>query len=440
MRILHVNTSTKGGAGIACLRLHEALLNSGLDSKVLALTNLNSDSFVKSFRPTQKSSAKIPQTIAQRLNDKLHRLAVELWLSKPRPPDADPARVERERRKAFIASRPKGLDWFSYPDTGLDITESDEYQWADIIHLHWVADFLDWESFFLKNTKPLVWTLHDQNPFLGGQHYAERFLGINSIGEPQPRMLSSSEIDEETRVKTRKQLAVVNASDIHVVSPSSWLYNEAKKSELLGRFTHYRIPNHFPASVFKPWDKSFCRSILGIPDERMVILFVADSIEVGRKGFPFLQRAISYLDEDSTIRPLLCSVGRQTSIASSLDRIELGHVTDERLMAMIYASADVFLIPSLEDNLPNTMIESILCGTPVIGFPSGGIVDAIGEQFENGYICDEVSAISLKNALLKFLNNPLIFNRMSIASFAASRYSGYAVTSRYSDLYRSILS
>lgn len=405
---------------------------SGVDSRVLVRSGAQTES-VRVFRQNKKVIEPRKLSLSERAAAKRDRLAQEFWLSSPKPPAPDPVKMEQERRRAFVASRPKGLDWCSYPESGIDITESEEYRWADIIHLHWVADFLDWESFFSKNTKPLVWTLHDQNPFLGVQHYAERYLGMDAQGYPLPRILTLEEKEEEEKVLVMKQRALENVGDMRIVSPSRWLHEEVKASKLLGRFAHHHIPNHFPGEVFKPLDRAFCRRVLNLPQDATIVLFVADNLGVTRKGLPFLYEASSSLRQQA----LFCAAG-----ASTGDMMEglhgLGHIRDERLMAVAYSAADVFVIPSLEDNLPNTMIESILCGTPVIGFPTGGIMDAIGEQFDNGYICDEISVAALKQALVKFLESPDVFDRGRIASEGAAKYAGDAVISRYLELYRSV--
>jgi len=437
MKILHVNTSDRGGAANACVRLHLGLLEQGMDSRLLVRSSYKGIEGSTAFTPRPKPQP-VP-TLRDKVEGKLHRLAVELRLARPRPA-IDPAiAAERERRSAFLASRPKGLDWFSYPDSGLDITDSETYRQADIIHLHWVADFLDWELFFSKNTKPVVWTLHDQNPFLGGQHYAERYLGMDGSGRPVPRQLTAAEVEEDRRIAEVKQHALANVSDLHVVAPSLWLHQEAKASKLLGRFRHYHAPNHFPAEVFRPLDRSVCRDILGLPADKLVLLFVAESTGVNRKGFAYLLQAFSQLPAHLSGDMVLCSIGRQSALDTPFEVVELGHVQDERLMAVAYAAADVFVIPSLEDNLPNTMTESILCGTPVIGFPTGGIVDVIGADKGNGLLCPGISVASLRDTLESFLLSPAQFDRFAIARDAADRYSGDAVTSQYMDVYKAAL-
>src|SRR5690606_4080266 len=117
---------------------------------------------------------------------------------------------------------------------------------ADIINLHWTAGFLDWPSFFSKIKKPVVWTLHDQNAFLGGEHYRERFYGMDEKGVPIPRSYSRSETDEENRLAQIKRECLAGASNLTVVTPSKWMFDESRKSPLLKRFQHHHIPYGLP--------------------------------------------------------------------------------------------------------------------------------------------------------------------------------------------------
>lgn len=118
--------------------------------------------------------------------------------------------------------------------------------------------------------------------------------------------------------------------------------------------------------------------------------------------------------------------------------IELGRINDEKLMAMVYSASDLFVIPSLYDNLPNTMIESLLCGTPVIGFNIGGIPDVVIDQ-KTGYLCPEISVQSLKETIEKFLINPDIFDREKIAAISKSKYASNIQAKNYIELYQKIL-
>jgi glycosyltransferase involved in cell wall biosynthesis len=424
MNILLINTFDFGGAAKACLRLQEGLLAENPNTKLLLKRKTNtSQAQTYTFIPLKPS-------LTQKIVNKTRSLATELKLINPN---------KYWREAQFLHKRQKGLEAFNFPYTDLDITKSALYQEADIINLHWVAQFLDWTTFFNRNTKPIVWTMHDQNPFLGGEHYAERFLGIDEKGYPLPRKYTDDELKEEKRLLQIKRKALKNVHSFHIVSPSHWLLESSKNSELFKSFPHHHIPYGFPTDIFKPYPKQFCREILGIPQDKIVLLFVADSIHNSRKGYIYLKKALENLSENYQDQVILCAIGSTTNLIQKNQVIEMGKIYDERLLAMTYNAANAFIIPSLEDNLPNTMIESILCGTPVIGFNVGGISDVVINQ-RTGYLCPEISVQALKETIEKFLANPFVFDRKQIAEEAKLKYDLGTQAESYMNLFNNVLS
>jgi glycosyltransferase involved in cell wall biosynthesis len=424
MKILIINTYDFGGAATACIRLHKGLLDIGVDSTLL----------LKQKTKQVNNSIVYPNKVInfrKRLLNKLIHITSRLKLFS--------LFYETDYRKLeFLNQRPSGLEYFSFLDSNYDITEIPAYKNADIIHLHWVADFLDWESFFLKNTKPLVWTLHDQNPFLGGEHYAERYLGIDSLGNPMARVKKEVELLMEQEILKRKRGLLDLVKNVSIVSPSKWILNSSNSSELFNMFTHFLIPYGIPTSIFKPLNMNFCREIIGLPKEKKIILFVADSVDNSRKGYIFLQRALELIDKKFAESIFLCTIGEKTELIDNNILIELGKIHDERLMSIVYSAADIFVIPSLEDNLPNTILESLCCGTPVIGFPTGGILDVIDEGV-NGIICNETSVSGLVRGIANFLSGNLKFDRDSISKNAIKRFALENQAKEYNSLYKRIL-
>ncbi|MGC3979004.1 MAG: glycosyltransferase [Paludibacteraceae bacterium] len=248
---------------------------------------------------------------------------------------------------------------------------------SEIIHLHWVADFLNYFDFFKNNNKPIVWTLHDMNPFTGGEHYNEVYCGIDENGNPVKRIYTKEEIDVFKNVMAMKMKALENVESLHLVVLCNWMANEVKKSKLFRQFPVTIIPNGFDTNIFKPQNKQFSRDLLGIPAGKIVLLFVADFVDKYRKGYEYLLCALKLINRNDII---LCSVGQKSNgLVKSNSHFELGVIQNERFLSVIYSAANVFIIPSIIDNLPNTVIESLLCGTPVVGFPVGGLTDIIQE-------------------------------------------------------------
>lgn len=401
MKVLLVNTYDIGGAANACLRLHQGLLESNIDSKVSICYKSKHLRQTFAFTPQQ-----VKLSFLKKIEKKIVRILKELKILKNN-------KIAPEVQ--FIKNRTFGLEMFSFPQSKLDITQIVGFQEADIINLHWVANFLDYTSFFEKNTKPVVWTLHDMNPFTGGEHYDETYLGINEFGLPTARVKSEQEIKLDAENCAIKKEALANVDNLTIVAPSEWLANEARSSELFRNKSIFCIPYGLDSEIFAPRDKNYSREILNIPTNKKMILFVADSISNNRKGFVFLKKAFEELKDDNVI---LCAIGQKNGELESLNNImELGAVYDERLMSIIYSAADVFVIPSLMDNLPNTVLESLLCGTPVIGFPVGGIPDMIQHE-QNGLLTKDISVSSLVESLNEFLKDDVIFNRDQIRTNA----------------------
>ncbi|TDE04575.1 glycosyltransferase [Flavobacterium hiemivividum] len=422
MKVLIVNTFDRGGAANSCLRLHRALLESVTDSKVLLR-----DKTKRINQTIPFNQPPVQFSLIEKIQKKIVRILKQLKILKTNTSTPE---------NKFIASRRNGLEMFSFPNSPFDITECKEYQDADIINLHWVANFLDYRTFFERNTKPVVWTLHDMNPFTGGEHYLEKYLGIDEEGFPQKRILSVEELQNSDKNQYIKKKALLNCTNLTIVAPSQWLANEAKKSELFKSREVVCIPYGLDSDIFAPRDKQYSRNLLNIPLDKKVILFVADSISNNRKGFVFLKKAFEQLEMQNVV---LCAIGNKNSELESVNNIiELGPIYDERLMSIVYSAADVFVIPSLMDNLPNTVLESLMCGTPVIGFPVGGIVDMV-QHGENGMLTKDISVKSLLESLQEFLKSDSVFDSSQIRINAVKKYDLKVQALEYKKIFETIL-
>lgn len=381
MKILHINTNSNGGAAKACTRINEALNEKNIDSDVLVLNNKNDKFKTYKMSPAEK----IFHTIY-----KIRKKAL--------------------RFSFFI----KKENLVSFPDTKIKIQQNDIYKNADIINLHWVANFLDYR-FFSQNKKPVVWTLHDLEPFSGGNHYSYKTNILNKL-----------------IFRYKKYFLLKNKVSINIVCPSRWIMEKSKNSELFGSLLHHHIPNPFNPNIFKRYNKEDTRKEFEIPNEKKVILFVSDSINDKRKGFNILIDSFNLLKDDNI---LLCSVGSNKNKLENKNYLDLGYINNEETMAKIYSMADLFVISSLEDNLPNTMIESLMCGTPVIGFEIGGIKETI-ENNVNGLLTEEISPDSLLKIIKEGINKK--FDNEKIRDNAINKYSYSVIAKKYIDLYNKI--
>ncbi len=422
MKILLVNTYDSGGAGSACLRLHSGLLQESIDSKVLLKAKQTQAPYTYKLKPILK---RISTTLKTRR--KFKGILISFGFIKKRT---------IKKKNTFIENRDKRLEFFTFPDSSFDITSSNLYEEADIINLHWVADFLDYKSFFKKNTKPVVWTIHDMNPFSGGEHYEEEYLGIDQNGYPIIRIVSEIEKKVFKKNIELKLEALNGVKNLHIVTLCKWMNKEVKKSVLFKNFPIHLIPNGIDTSVFKLIDKNYSRELLNLPLDKKIILFVADSIDNNRKGFSYLKKAFENLNNSNLV---LCAIGHINEEIQVTDGIiELGFIKDENRMCTIYNAADVFVIPSLMDNLPNTVIESLSCGTPVIGFPVGGIPDMVQDGI-NGLLAKEISVNALVETINTFLNTMDSFDRDSIRTKAVMKYDLKIQANSYIDLFENIL-
>lgn len=394
MKILHINTLSNGGAAIASIRLHKALLNQSINSNFLTLQKL-------SF--TLKNSH-------SHINNSYKRYIV-LFLFK----------LHRKIINNFnyLLNLQTGIFWS--PKTYFRIHKNQLILQTDIIHLHWITFFLDYPTFFKNNKKPIIWTLHDMQPFTGGYSYKTDF----------PFRFYAKKLENYKNIKKNTLLN----QDIHIVALCKRRLELSKNSEIFNRFPHYLIPNGINTRVFKPYNKLKIRELFKLPIEKKVILFVANQINQKIKGYSFLKEALLKLNKEKLV---LLTVGNSANFVSTIPYIRsLGEIEDESKLAQVYSAADLFVIPSIEDNLPNTVIESISCGTPVVGFDIGGIPDMIVDG-KNGFLVESIDATLLANKIEAALLKE--WDKEWIRADAVKRFDEKVQATRYIELYNKILS
>lgn len=423
-KVLHISTLDIGGAASAAIRLHKALLHLGIDSHFLTLGKSNRNIPSKHiFEPIIE-----PISLA-----KVLKKSIKVKLGWESPHDF------YHQQQSMLGNESKGMG-FSFPDTLDDITQSPIYQEADLIHLHWVAGWLDYPSFFSKNrslfgNKPIVWTLHDLNPFSGGLHYAwGTSITDSQMGREIPTPSNALQRTHNRNLQIKIQ-SLQQVERLKIVSPSHWLQKYSTESLLFSKYENYCIHNGLDVQIFKPYPLEWARGILGLEDKK-TLLFVADDIENVYKGFHILFEALKLIEAKTDFQYLVLGRDKKNILTHFQKVKHLGFVQDELLMALAYSAADVFVLPSLTDNFPNTMIESICCGTPVIAFPTGGIPEAI-QHAENGIICENCDYQLLANKLINFYEGEYIFDREKIAQESAKKFNAITQAKQYLDIYYS---
>lgn len=416
MKVVNISVANAGGgAHQAAARLHRGLHEIGLESEMLVVRKSGHDATVRTFAP--------PPGIQHRIQ----RLARRVWLG-------------REARK-FRPSA--GSEIFSTDRSIYGGRLAQQIGTVDIINLHWVANLFDYHAFFrrLSPDIPIVWTLHDMNPFTGGCHYDAGCGRFASRCGSCPQFDSSSGSDLTRIVWTRKSSAFAQLAErrLALVCPSQWLANECRRSSLLGNRPLSVIPNGLDTDTFKPIDRHAARADLGIPQDAWVILFVAQSLTNRRKGFQILLDTLGRLAGIPHVHLLTVGKGRP-QLPTDIPTIMLSATLSERHLASIYSAANVFVIPSLQDNLPNTVLESMACGTPVVAFHIGGIPDMV-RPGETGCLAPPGDSTSLAEAIMRLAEDESL--RRSLGAncriVAENEYSLNRQAVRYRELYQSLI-
>jgi len=423
MRILHLSTKDIGGAAKACLRLHKSLLELGVESRGLV----------------RDRSLEVPETYAfglprrpfsARAVRKAKRIFSEFGLCHHTP---------SEPHAKDLEGRPPGFDMFSFPDSNYDVIGHPFYREADLIHLHWVAGFVDFASFFAKIDKPVVWTLHDMNAFTGGCHYAGDCRGYRHRCADCPQLAPTKNSLAGHNLALKRRSLAASRRRPSLVAPSRWLQIEAGKSALFGDLECRLIPYGIDDSPYQPMDRAMARRVLGIPDEGPpLLLFVAEQVGNPRKGFNLLLEALA---QQSHSRGFRVAVAGDRSADCDLDPkvyTFLGRIRDERLMRVAYCAADVFVAPSIEDNLPNTVLESLACGTPVVAFRTGGMPDMVTDG-KNGILADSKNSAGLGDAIRRGVALSRERPAKHIHESATSAFNQRRQAEAYLDLYGNLL-
>jgi len=278
--------------------------------------------------------------------------------------------------------------------------------------------------------------LHDMNMFTGGCHYdadCGRFTGACSRC---PQLASAAERDLSTRIQARKRIAfaAATANRVRVVAPSRWLAAEASRSAVLGGFRTEVIPYGLDLDIYAPGDRAHSRAVLGVPPEARAVLFVAHKVDNARKG---RARAIEALRLLADIPGLtLISVGAGAPADLPVPHVALGEIADEARLAHAYRAADVFAIASAQDNLPNTVLEALGCGTPIVGTDIGGIPDMVRND-ATGFVAPLGDARAFAAALRRILEDRALAVRLGAQArrVAEAEYGLTAQAHAYARVY-----
>jgi glycosyltransferase involved in cell wall biosynthesis len=418
LKVVHLNTyDGNGGAGRACLRLSDALKANGVDSKVLVYYKFGQNPKIDTFSKNIFTKARaIFNIMAERYLAKLLVKAVKT---------------------------PFSLQWF-----GKSIVNHPELKSADIIHLHWVNHGFLSPKFLAELDeleKPIVWTFHDSNAFTGGCHvrYSCEHFHKQCGDCPILRFSGKDDISHKNWLRKQKAYSELN---FHIVAPSNWMANSVKQSSLLGVRKISVIPNTVEIDVFKPYVKAEAKKILKIPAHHFVLMSgFMPSKNDKHKGTQYLINALNEL----ATRPEIPNEQIELVIFGNKDEKNapdfpfkttfLGHIPKDDHLAKCYAAADAFITPSLEDNLPNTVMESLACATPVIAFKTGGIPDMV-THLKNGYLANYESATDLADGIeWLFLHEDKEAVQKEARRTILNHFAPSLIADEHEELYQSLL-
>ena len=407
MKILHVNTNAEvGGAAIAAQRVHYGLLKEGIHSVFLFKHGIEKDKTFKKY-PYQWY-----------LINKIQKKCKKFLLNKN---PKSPTLFSIDSKISFSANYINSLD-------------------VDIVHLHWVNNFLTVGD-IAKINKPIVWSLHDMNPFTGGCHYDEGCdeFKANCI---KCRVLNAGNSCARSQKMLETKLLLWKDKKIIVNGLSNWIAKSAKESKVFSDKKIINIPNPIDTNIFKNIDKGFARKEVDIPHDKKIILFGAWGVNSDlRKGHDLLEKALRQIkSEKGNISILLIGELTNPKLFQGFNVVPMGFVSEDEKMNLIYSAADIFISPSRQENLSNMILESLASGTPVLGFDIGGNKDMITHKL-NGFLAKPYSTEDLAKGIDWMLEND---NRLKNLSHNAretiiNKFDNKIVIPEYIELYRKVL-
>ncbi len=407
MKVLHLwqgdSGQCGGGGSVAMYRLHSSLRETGIDSKILCQRKTTESPQVQVFQRSLSSKIldKLIQPITSRLglND-IHRLS------------------------------------------SFQLKQHEAYLDANILHFHGFHGFINYLALpALTRDKPAVFTLHDMWALTGHCSYSydcDRW----KIGCGQCPYLDIHPAikRDSTRIEWKLKDWTYSQLDLTIICPSKWMAEQAKQSPLINRFPIHHIPLGIDTEIFQPLDPQQCRSQLGIPLSKTVLLFAAVNLSHYRKGGDLLIKALQSLPDSLKSETVLLVFGKKTEMLAEtvgLPVYHLGYLSDDRAKAVAYSAADLFLFPTRADVFGLVSIESQACGTPVVSFKIGGVPDHVRPGI-TGYLAEPENAKDFRDGIIQLLEDEDLRHQMSqqCREITVQEYNSKLSAQRHIEMYR----
>jgi len=417
MRILIVNTSERiGGAAIAANRLMKALRKCGVKAKMLVFDKQTTANEVIAFPKSWKHSWNF------------------FW----------------ERFVIFFHNHLSRSHVFEVDiaNVGVDITTHPAFLAADVIHLHWVNQgFLSLKSLqkIIATGKPIVWTMHDMWPCTGICHHSEACDLFHTHCHNCPLLYKGAAAHDLSYQVFKKKLDIVGKSNISFVTCSHWLEQQAQQSKLLAGKQITAIANPIDVKLYHPMDRWKVREKYRLPQEKKLILFTSLKVTDKRKGIQYLIEACQRIVD---LHPSLAKeygvvvIGEESEWAEQqfpFPVYAIRYCKEEKELVKLYNAVDVFVTPSLQENLPNTIMEAMACGIPCVGFNVGGISEMIDHK-ENGYVATLQSSNDLAKGIHWVLTNDH-YKELSAKAVEKTHlhYNQAHIAKKYMELYTQMM-
>ena len=410
MKILIVSKSDlDGGAARASYRLHKSLLASKVDSKMLVLNKKSDD-----FRVLSELSRFM--LIINKVRSFFERVPLYLY---------------RSRIKTPFSSA-----WVPFGNLVDRINRLE----PDIVHLHWVSGGMLRLEELSRIHAPIVWTLHDMWVFTGGCHYNEDCLKFNSKCGSCAILKSKVEYDLSRITWNRKNKAFSNINTLILVGLSKWICDEAKRSSLLFNKKVINLPNPIDTNIYKPLDSLTSRNLWDLPINKKLVLFGAmNATSSPRKGYLELCESLSKLASDNVELVIFGSSEPREPQRLHFKTHYLGKLCDDQSLVALYSAVDVMVVPSLQENLSNAIMESLACGTPVVGFNIGGNGDLIIHK-QTGYLARQGDSNDLACGI-EWVLSTVEYDKLckNAREKVLKEFDSRVISKKYLDLYKDIL-
>ena len=434
MFVTHFNALLTGGAATAARRLHEALLHTGTDSRFYyspknSCIDQTDPPLSETYRETRWRSERFPKSLIQKVDHLIHRRLFRNTMTR------------RPTGKEIFTSE-RGSPKTTFPPANFDRAPTSPLE--SVIHLHWIARFIDYASFFgsIHPAQPIVWTLHDMNPFSGGCHFSEGCMRFrHGCGRcPQLPKPASNDLSRKTFLAKKQAIAGCN---LHIAAPSQWLIEQAKQSQMfqMARSFHH-IPYGVHTTDLYPMDREEACGRLGIDPSATIVCFGAMDVKSDRKGVQHLLPALNAIADVPNVQVLVFGRGDLPKTNIALPPMKhVGAINGLLGQRTVYSAADVFVLPSLEDNLPLTGLEAMACATAVLGFNAGGIPDYVREGI-SGALATVADSQALGCRLRELISDKDKLRSLgqSARKLIEREYSAQREAAAYNDLYATLCS